>query len=67
MHRGQWRGVSVVANPQWALAGYIRPPGEPAYQPQVLDVLRVEDGEIIEIVAFEPCIFGAFGLTTTLP
>ncbi|WP_345346435.1 sigma-70 family RNA polymerase sigma factor [Actinoallomurus liliacearum] len=67
LYRGQWRGVPVVANRQPAMAGYIRLPGEPAYQPQVLNVLRVEDGEITEIVAFEPRVFGAFGLPATLP
>lgn len=67
LHRGQWRGVPVAANRQPAMAGYIRLPGEAAYQPQVLNVLRVEDGEITEIVAFEPRVFGAFGLHATLP
>jgi RNA polymerase sigma-70 factor (ECF subfamily) len=67
LHRGQWRGVPVAANRQLAMAGYIRLPGEPAYQPQVFNVLRVEDGEITEIVTFEPHVFGAFGLPATLP
>ncbi|MGW3498892.1 RNA polymerase subunit sigma-70 [Streptomyces sp. NPDC001020] len=67
LHRGQWRGVPVAANRQPAMAGYIRLPGEASYQPQVLNVLRVEDGEITEIVAFEPRVFGAFGLPATLP
>ncbi|OIJ93314.1 RNA polymerase subunit sigma-70 [Streptomyces colonosanans] len=67
LHRGQWRGVPAAANRQPAMAGYIRLPGEAAYQPQVLNVLRIEDGEITEIVAFEPRVFGAFGLPATLP
>lgn len=66
LHRGQWRGVPVVANRQPAMAGYIRLPGEPAYEPQVLDVLRVEGTRITEIVAFEPGVFGAFGLPAIL-
>jgi RNA polymerase sigma-70 factor (ECF subfamily) len=49
------------------MAGYIRLPGEAAYRPQVLNVLRVEDGQITEIVAFEPGVFGAFGLPASLP
>jgi RNA polymerase sigma-70 factor (ECF subfamily) len=66
LHRGQWRGVPVAANRQPAMAGYIRLPGEAAYRAQVLKVLRVEDGEIAEIVAFEARVFGAFGLPATL-
>ena len=67
LHRGQWLGVPVAANRQPAMAGYIRLPGEPAYRPQVLNVLRVEDGKINEIVAFEHRLFVAFGLPATLP
>lgn len=67
LHRGQWRGVPVAANRQPAMAGYLRLPGEASYQAQVLNVLRVEDGEITEIIAFEPRVFGAFGLPATLP
>jgi RNA polymerase sigma-70 factor (ECF subfamily) len=39
-------------------------PGE--YKAQVLDVLRVEEGKIVEITAFEPPLFEAFGLPLTL-
>lgn len=67
LHRGQWRGVPLAANRQPAMAGYIRLPGDATYRPQVLDVLRVEDGEITEIVAFEPRVFSAFGLPAPLP
>jgi RNA polymerase sigma-70 factor, ECF subfamily len=66
LHRVRWRGVPVRANRQPAMAGYIQRPGEPSYQAQVLNVLRVENGEIAEIVAFEPSVFGAFGLAATL-
>jgi RNA polymerase sigma-70 factor (ECF subfamily) len=66
LHRGQWRAVPVPANRQPAMAGYIRLPGELTYQPQVLNVLRIENGQITEIVAFEPRVFGAFGLPATL-
>ncbi|MFC7429289.1 RNA polymerase subunit sigma-70 [Nocardia tengchongensis] len=67
LHRGRWRGVPVQANRQPAMAGYLRRPGEPVYRAQVLDVLRVEDGKIVEITAFGPEMFAAFGLPATLP
>lgn len=67
LHLGQWRAVPVCANRQPAMAGYIRRPGEPSYQAQVLNVLRVEDGEIVEITAFQPGVFDAFGLPAVLP
>jgi RNA polymerase sigma-70 factor (ECF subfamily) len=66
LHRGEWRGVPVSANRQPAMAGYLRLPGERTYRAQVLNVLRVEDGKITEIVAFEPRVLGAFGLPATL-
>jgi RNA polymerase sigma-70 factor (ECF subfamily) len=66
LHRAHWRGVPARANRQPAMAGYIRREGEPSYQAQVLNVLRVEDGEITEITAFQPGIFGAFGLPSVL-
>jgi RNA polymerase sigma-70 factor, ECF subfamily len=65
LHRGQWRGVPVAANRQPAMAGYLRLPGQREYHAQVLNVLRVEDGEITEIIAFEPRVFAAFGLPAT--
>jgi hypothetical protein len=48
------------------MAGYLRRPGEPYHQAQVLNVLRVENGAISEIVAFQPTVFGAFDLPKTL-
>ena len=48
------------------MAGYIRRPGEPFYQAQVLDVVRVEHGRISEIIAFRPDVIDAFGLPATL-
>ena len=52
------------ANRQPAVAYYARKPGEGAYRPFALDVLRIEDGEITEIVAFP--VSAAFGLPPTL-
>lgn len=67
LHQGHWRGVPVQANRQPAMAGYLRRPGESVYRAQVLDVLRIQDGQIMEITAFGPEVFAAFGLPATMP
>ena len=66
------RGVSssacpTRANKQPAVAVYYRRPGESAYRPLALDVLRVEDDGVAEVVAFplEPLV-AALGLPTTI-
>ncbi|MFC7647318.1 RNA polymerase subunit sigma-70 [Streptosporangium lutulentum] len=66
LHRGRWRSVPVRANRQPAMAGYVRLPGDSAYRAQVLNVLRIEDGSIVEITVFEPRLFPAFELPPTL-
>lgn len=66
LFRAQWRSVPTRANRQPAVAGYVRVPGEREYRAQVLNVLRVEDGKIAEITAFEPRLFPAFDLPLTL-
>ncbi|MEV6648021.1 RNA polymerase subunit sigma-70 [Amycolatopsis sp. NPDC051371] len=63
---GHWRQLPAVANGQPAAAGYINRPGTRFFRAQVLDVLRVEGGRIVEITAFEPHLFPAFGLPLTL-
>ncbi|TCB96765.1 sigma-70 family RNA polymerase sigma factor [Micromonospora zingiberis] len=63
---GQWRSLPTRANRQPAAAHYVRRPGEATFRPQVLEVLRVADGKIVEITAFEPALFPAFGLPATL-
>jgi RNA polymerase sigma-70 factor, ECF subfamily len=64
---GQWRVVPIMANGQPGAAGYLRRPGETAFSPFVLSVLRVEHGQLAEIAAFEqPAMFTAFGLPATL-
>ncbi|MFE3259313.1 RNA polymerase subunit sigma-70 [Nocardia sp. NPDC059091] len=67
LHKGQWRGVPVRANRQPAMAGYLCRPDEQVYRAQVLNVVRVEDGQIVEITAFGPEVFAAFGLPAALP
>lgn len=66
LYQSEWRGVPTRANRQPAVAGYIRLPGESLFRAQVLNVLRVEDGKIAEITAFEPHLFPAFDLPLTL-
>jgi RNA polymerase sigma-70 factor (ECF subfamily) len=64
---GQWRVLPIMANGQPGAAGYLRRPGESAFTPFVLSVLRVEGGRVTEIAAFEqPSMFPAFGLPADL-
>ena len=63
---GRWRHLPTRANRQPAAAGYVQRPGTTVYRAQVLDVLRVEGGRIVEITSFEPHLFPAFGLPLTL-
>jgi RNA polymerase sigma-70 factor, ECF subfamily len=65
--RGELRGVPTHANRQPAVAWYLRPPPDPTYQALSLDVLRIEDGIVAEIIGFVlPDLFAAFGLAPTL-
>jgi RNA polymerase sigma-70 factor (ECF subfamily) len=67
LYHGQWRSLPTRANRQPAAAHYVRLPGDSAYRAQVLDVLRVEGGKVVEITAFVPELFPAFGLPSILP
>jgi RNA polymerase sigma-70 factor, ECF subfamily len=64
---GQWRVLPIRANGQLGAAGYLRRPGQAAFVPFVLSVLRLEQGRVAEIAAFEqPSMFTAFGLPARL-
>ncbi|WP_037312615.1 RNA polymerase subunit sigma-70 [Amycolatopsis orientalis] len=63
---GEWKHLPARANRLPAAAGYVRRPGTRIYRAQVLDVLRIEDGKVAEITAFEPHLFPAFGLPLTI-
>lgn len=63
---GDLRLVPTRANRQPAAACYLRRWDDDAYRALALDVLRVEGGAVVEIVAFEPRLFPAFGLPATL-
>ena len=64
---GGFRCVLTRANMQPAVANYIRRPGDSEYRAMVLDVLRVEEGLLAEVVSFslEPFL-EALGLPRTL-
>jgi RNA polymerase sigma-70 factor (ECF subfamily) len=64
---GQWRVLPIMANGQPGAAGYLRRPGQTAFVPFVLTVLRLEGGRVTDIAAFEqPSMFTAFGLPASL-
>lgn len=63
---GRWKHLPTRANGCPAAAGYVQRPGTSVYRAQVLDVLRIEHGKIVEITAFEPHLFPAFGLPMTV-
>ena len=59
---GDFKMVPTRCNNQLAAANYVRAPGWEAYERLSLDVLRVEGGEIAEIVTFPDSVFDHFGL-----
>jgi RNA polymerase sigma-70 factor (ECF subfamily) len=63
---GSLRCVATRANGQPAVACYVRRPGDAAFQPLAMDVLRVRDGVVTEIVTFGGAIFRHFDLPATL-
>jgi len=64
---GQWRVLPIRANGQPGAAGYLCRDGETVFVPFVLSVLRLAQGRVAEIAAFEqPSMFTAFGLPARL-
>jgi RNA polymerase sigma-70 factor, ECF subfamily len=63
---GEFRCVPTSANRQPAVACYVKQPGESSYRALAIDVLRIEDGLIAEITAFESRFFPLFGLPPEL-
>jgi RNA polymerase sigma-70 factor (ECF subfamily) len=49
---GRLRCVPTRANGQPAVANYLLSPGESAFRPMALDVLRIEEGALAEVIAF---------------
>ena len=63
---GQLRCVTLRANRQPAVACYVLGVGDTTYRPMAVDVLRIEEGMISEIVTFGPEVFASLGLPATL-
>jgi RNA polymerase sigma-70 factor (ECF subfamily) len=64
---GEYRFVATSANLQPAVAIYLRAPGDPAYRLTALELLRIENGKVTEIVDFDPGgLSPEFGLEPTL-
>lgn len=64
---GEYRFLPTRANRQPAVAIYLRPPGESTFRPLTLEVLRIEEGRVAEIVDFSlPGLFARFGLPAAL-
>jgi RNA polymerase sigma-70 factor (ECF subfamily) len=63
---GDLRLVPTRANHQPAAGIYQRADDGSGYRPLCLDVLRVEAGQLVEVVTFEPRLFPAFGLPEQL-
>jgi len=63
---GSMRCVATQANGQPAVACYVRTPGTDVHRPLALDVLRVEDGLVREIVTFDGRLLEHFDLPATL-
>ena len=59
---GSMRCLVTRANRQPAVACYVRRPGEERHSPLAVDVLRIADGAVAEIVTFDGSLFGWFGL-----
>ncbi len=63
---GSVRCMITHANGQPAVAGYVRRPGDAAYEPLAIDVLRVRNGLVTEIVTFDGVVFKHFDLPATI-
>jgi RNA polymerase sigma-70 factor (ECF subfamily) len=64
---GRWRVLPIMANRQPGAAGSLRRPGQAAFLPFGLSVLRFEHGRLTDVAAFEqPSMFAAFGLPASL-
>ena len=59
---GSLRLTVTRFNRQPAVANYVRKPGEREYVPLALDVLRIAEGRVIDIVTFDGSLFERLGL-----
>ncbi|HET9344824.1 MAG TPA: RNA polymerase subunit sigma-70 [Candidatus Limnocylindrales bacterium] len=63
---GAWRGLPTHANRMPAMASYLKAPGDTTFRGFKLDVIRVEDGMVVEITTFGSALFPEFGLPRDL-
>jgi RNA polymerase sigma-70 factor (ECF subfamily) len=63
---GEFRTLPIAANRQPAVAAYVRRPGDFTYRFAGLQVLRIEGGQIAEIISFSETLCGHFGLPAAL-
>jgi RNA polymerase sigma-70 factor, ECF subfamily len=63
---GDFKLVAAWANRQPAAAAYLRARGKSEFRLTGLNVLRVEEGRIVEITAFRPDLCAAFALAPSL-
>ena len=63
---GRLRCVVTRANRQPAVACYVQRPGDTQSRALAIDVLRIEDGRVADIVTFSGPVFGHFGLPAVL-
>jgi RNA polymerase sigma-70 factor, ECF subfamily len=63
---GHMRGVVTRANMQPAVVNYLKRPDDSEYRLMALDVIRIEEGRIAEIVTFPPEQLAGFELPPTL-
>jgi RNA polymerase sigma-70 factor (ECF subfamily) len=64
---GDWRLLPTGVNRMPAAVSYLRRPGDSAYRAFKVDVLRIEDGRIVEITTLGPAaLLGPLGLPETL-
>jgi RNA polymerase sigma-70 factor (ECF subfamily) len=65
---GDYRFLPAQANGQPTVALYLRAPGDDLYRALVLEVLRIEEDHVVEIIDFSrPDLFPAFGLPMSFP
>jgi len=63
---GVVRMLPTQANRQTAAASYMRAHGDTVFRLVSLNVLRIEDGQIVELVTFSSPLFAAFDLPPTI-
>jgi RNA polymerase sigma-70 factor, ECF subfamily len=61
-----FRCILTHANRQPAVANYVRRPGDSEYRALAVDLLRIEDEAVAEIITFGPDVFATLGLPPKL-